>query len=145
MGQGNEVEWMKKFKDSFDKEFQETKQMLENSYSSVSAATTNHIIDDTVYTHEIIPSIIQHSRRIVAAAINVEGLIVSMPKPARHGDIIKALDNVAVASLVITPDMQGFIDSDGNFLGRKEAKKVAFDAGQIQSTAHDDLFSEDLW
>jgi hypothetical protein len=41
--------------------------------------------------------------------------------------------------------VQGFITAGGEFLNRKEAKKHAFDCGQIEKTISKDLTSEDLW
>jgi hypothetical protein len=40
---------------------------------------------------------------------------------------------------------QGFIDSEGNFLTRAEAKEVALKSGQINEDHQGVLYSEDLW
>jgi hypothetical protein len=45
---------------------------------------------------------------------------------------------------------QGFIDSTGQFWGRKHAMYIAREAGQLiprigQEGEHGDLFSEDVW
>jgi hypothetical protein len=43
-------------------------------------------------------------------------------------------------------DAQGFITSDGRFVGRLEARQIALKAGQGRLPANkDELFSEDLW
>lgn len=40
---------------------------------------------------------------------------------------------------------QGFLDSEGNFLTREQAKEVALESGQISPDHQGTLFSEDLW
>ena len=65
-----------------------------------------------------------------------------MPPPARHHNILHRfnLGNVA--------HVQGFLDSNGDFLTREEARKVAIDACQtteIDASHPTKLFSENLW
>ena len=85
--------------------------------------------------------------RIIAAAIHRGGIVCSMPAPARHASII----NAAVRDLGLEPPFvgeQGFLTSVGRFVNRKEAKFIAFNAGQIRAganTSNPELFSEDLW
>lgn len=84
------------------------------------------------------------SERIIAAAIRQYGLTVSLPAPARHGDILKPL-HIATDILVI-PDDQGFLTSAGRFVGRIEAGDIARNAGQIKKLSWPPyLYSEDLW
>ena len=40
---------------------------------------------------------------------------------------------------------QGFLTSTGRFVDRVEAKKIAFNSGQIKETISNTLTSEDLW
>ncbi|TPK15216.1 hypothetical protein FJ872_19680 [Mesorhizobium sp. B2-5-9] len=86
----------------------------------------------------------KQDERIVAAAVRQYGLTVSLPAPARHGDILKPLH--IASGVLVQPDDQGFLTSTGRFVGRTEAVDVARAAGQIikpQWPPH--LFSEDLW
>lgn len=68
----------------------------------------------------------------------------SKPPPARHSDLV-----FEVADLIgrpVEPREQGFLASDGTFLGRLSARSVARLAGQVPlDDARADLFSEDLW
>ena len=72
---------------------------------------------------------------IVAAALQIEGMTISMPKPARHGDIIARFG---------ADGDQGFLTSAGTFAHRRLAHRIAFKAGQV-ATMDGELFSEDLW
>jgi len=84
---------------------------------------------------------------VVAAAIRIEhGPVLSLPRPARHHDIIRALD--ASGFPFEQHWEQGFLLSDGRFARRKPARIVAIAAGQFKpdATHHGELlFSEDLW
>lgn len=93
-------------------------------------------------------------RYIVAAAIKECGVICSMSRPARHGDVIRMM---ATAGFPIPINgRQGFLTSDGLFVGREDARKIAHEAGQIIARIigsdgvpykfeHRELFSEDVW
>lgn len=88
-------------------------------------------------------------KTVVAAAIKIGDLILSVPRPGRHHDVIR----LAVEAGLPTPitGEQGFVDNDGRFLDRKQAMVVAMRAEQpiIREDAHTfvggSLFSEDLW
>jgi hypothetical protein len=82
---------------------------------------------------------------IVGVAIMQGNIICSLPKPNRHHHIIQGLAQAGMPIPII--GKQGFINSDGQFLNRIEAKQKAFDYDQIQSlnTGHNELYSEDLW
>lgn len=82
--------------------------------------------------------------RIVAAAVTVGDLVVSVPRPGRHGDVLHPLAKLGVH---VGPDEQGFLADNGEFYGRVTARTIALEAGQITGkTIHkDELFSEDLW
>lgn len=83
---------------------------------------------------------------IVAAAIQIEGLIISLPRPARHGQVIASADAAHVPAHMITTSCQGFLTSHGRFVNRVQARQLAFIAKQVEDTEHDrDLVSEDLW
>jgi hypothetical protein len=72
---------------------------------------------------------------IVAAALRIDGVTYSMPKPARHADLIGRLG---------MDGEQGFLTSSGTFAHRRLAHRIAFKAGQV-ATMDGELFSEDLW
>lgn len=86
---------------------------------------------------------------IIAAAIRHGDLIISMPKPARHHDIINRF--VAIEDhIIVSPIDQGFLTNKGQFLERKEAKQHAITCNQkfrddYEPFRSNDLFSEDLW
>jgi hypothetical protein len=86
------------------------------------------------------------SETVVAAACLRNGLIYSVPRPGRHGDIIRLMcDNGCEAPIIRSK--QGFISSDGRFLTRREAFVLACRSGQLQEDEKKDaiLVSEDLW
>jgi hypothetical protein len=91
-----------------------------------------------------------------AAILLTTGEIVSVPPPGRHGDCIRV---AAEARCWDTPDNtwhsrliqeQGFVLSDGTFVMRKAAWRIAKEAGQLLPRAPTDghggrLYSEDVW
>lgn len=84
--------------------------------------------------------------RVVAAAILThDGMIHSMPRPARHDRIVHALHDLGHPQ--VEADEQGFLLSDGRFCRRKGAKVIAKKAGQLLPRAYnlEDLYSEDVW
>jgi hypothetical protein len=81
---------------------------------------------------------------ITAAAVRVGKITISAPPPARHGDLIKAFSEVN-RKVVIQPSEQGFLTSEGRFVGRVEAMQIAVREGQARKGTSDELFSEDLW
>ena len=87
---------------------------------------------------------------IVAAAIQVQGVTLSLPKPARHGQVLHAADAIGFGSEQLAYACQGFLTSEGRFVNRVQAKQLAHMARQPQlrsaTERHPrDLFSEDLW
>ena len=84
---------------------------------------------------------------IVAAAVQIEGVTFSLPKPARHGQVLHSLLDI-MANHYVTTACQGFMTSEGRFVNRVQAKHIAHIAGQeiIRPDPHDrDAFSEDFW
>lgn len=86
--------------------------------------------------------------RIVAAAIHKDGVTFSIPAPARHHNIAHAM----YARFGITDNAnieQGFLTSEGVFVGRRLAAELARADGQIgevkRTSPQYELFSEDLW
>lgn len=82
--------------------------------------------------------------RIVAAAVKSNGLTISLPRPARHYQILAKMP--ARMATAVKPSEQGFVTDGGEFVGRVEAKSIARAAGQLlKETPQPELFSEDLW
>ena len=84
---------------------------------------------------------------IVAAAIQIDGVTISLPQPARHGQVLHASEGF-IAPGFLHSATQGFLTSDGRFVTRVEAKLIAHRAGQhfIRNDPHPrDAFSEDFW
>lgn len=83
---------------------------------------------------------------IVAAAIQYEGVTISLPKPARHAQVMHSCE-AFMKDMQIGASCQGFLTSEGRFVNRVQARHIAFIAGQEpKSTGGDrDLYSEDLW
>ncbi len=84
---------------------------------------------------------------IVAAAVSRNGIIYSSPPPARHHTLMHLLDvNHGTGHDPFRPDEQGFLTSEGRFVGRRAAAGIAISAEQILETKFGaELFSEDLW
>jgi hypothetical protein len=82
---------------------------------------------------------------IVSAALKMDnGAVVSLPAPARHGDVIAVLSRLGLSGAVGLDAEQGFLTSGGTFAHRRLAHRIAFKAGQIASM-EGELYSEDLW
>ena len=82
---------------------------------------------------------------IVAAAIRIDGVVHSLPKPARHHDIVQQATGPAGEDA-----LQGFIDDEHGFVDRYDAWIIAKRAGQLLARAPTDgrggtLYSEDVW
>ena len=91
------------------------------------------------------------SERIEQAAILLDGTIHTLPRPARHGDVM-AMHGAVNRRWALADGEQGFTTSEGRFVERDEAYRIAKAAGQIIArqdghinTNGGDLFSEDLW
>ena len=93
-------------------------------------------------------------RTIVAAAIRIEGLVLMMPKPNRHHNIIHKTVDVFERGedrdLTYISHDQGFITSDGEYVDRETAKQIVKESGQTTiprdyGDSLRELFSEDLW
>ncbi len=86
--------------------------------------------------------------QIVAAAIQIEGVTISLPRPARHGQVLHAAEAFITSQAKLITACQGFITSEGRFVNRVQAKHIAHRAGQpiIRNDPHPrDAFSEDFW
>lgn len=87
-------------------------------------------------------------KRIKAAAIRLEnGVVLALPKPHRHHDIICHLHAFKEPMSGAT---QGFITEQDDFVDRDEAFQIAMSAGQIlpkeqYSGRPNQLYTEDMW
>lgn len=84
------------------------------------------------------------------AAIVRDGQIWTLPRPARHHNIIWAMndvDGVKDGKIIRAHGIRGFIDEEGNFMTRVEAAIRAEECKQLTKPldAPPNLFSEDLW
>lgn len=82
---------------------------------------------------------------IERAAILFEGEVYSLPRPARHHDVLalifKKFGSRASGSV------QGFLTSDGEFVDRELALQIAKRHNQLIMKTFPEhlLFSEDVW
>lgn len=99
--------------------------------------------------------------RIEFAAIMARGEseATTLPRPARHHDIIAALAARGFGPGDVGPSRQGFVTSTGRYVGREEAWRIAVAAGQLLPARTTDgmevrrtapapngsLYSEDVW
>jgi hypothetical protein len=86
------------------------------------------------------------TERIAGVAIRMtDRMFVSMPAPARHGDLISELCLCGASEYA--HNEQGFVTDTGRYVTRRQAKRIAFEAGQLKGDVvnHHDLFSEDVW
>lgn len=84
---------------------------------------------------------------IVAAAVQIEGFTISLPRPARHAQVLHSIDGIMHEAYVMGA-CQGFLTSEGRFVNRVQAKHIAHIAGQkiVRDNPHPrDAFSEDFW
>jgi hypothetical protein len=94
----------------------------------------------------------QKNISIVAAALRVGELILSVPKPGRHHHVLYAAEKAGFPPGYYH---QGFVTSEGQFVERIEARKIAEVANQLIACEsadgvpfvrqHPELFSEDVW
>lgn len=86
---------------------------------------------------------------ITHVAIRFNGIVYSLPPPNRHHNIIwKIVEETGATHVDSHGDDQGFLDSAGNYLTRKEALDNARFNGQLRDDRpiwNDELFSENLW
>ena len=85
---------------------------------------------------------------IIAAAIQIDGVTISLPKPARHAQVLHSAGAMGLPKGLTSSASQGFLTSAGRFVNRVQAKQIAHIAGQpiIRDDPHPrDAFSEDFW
>jgi hypothetical protein len=80
---------------------------------------------------------------IVAAAIEQNGKVYSLPKPARHSHIVEKI--IRETGKPVT-GVYGFVDELGNFYNRVDAAQHAIGCKQLKKIPRPpNLYSEDLW
>jgi hypothetical protein len=84
-------------------------------------------------------------KRITHVSISFAGKLYSLPEPYRHPHIIRCV--VHLTGGRCGPDIQGFLDNDGEFVTRINALAIAKASGQFIDDGFDRgrLFSEDVW
>lgn len=82
---------------------------------------------------------------IVLAAVRTgTGHYSTVERPGRHADVVDHLINSGVKLSLFVE--RGFITSEGRFVGRKEALRIAKGAGQVdKNTDITELHSENVW
>ena len=80
--------------------------------------------------------------RIVAAAVRLGDLVVSLPPPARH-DALTPLIHREMGQIV-KPEQQGFLTSAGRYVSRQDAAEIAIAAKQVDRDCMM-LTSQHLW
>lgn len=82
------------------------------------------------------------AERIVAVAIQLDRLVLSLPPPARHEDLLAEVHKGTGA--LGAADQQGFLTSTGRFVTRHAARDIAVAAGQVDRDCLL-LTSQHLW
>lgn len=91
---------------------------------------------------------------ILQAAIKTpEGVVWTLPRPARHPDVFVFAQEHGEPPWNVHHATQGFLASNGQFLDRKKACRIAWEAGQLRSlpifmsyvSSSQELFTEYLW
>lgn len=82
----------------------------------------------------------------MAAILDYDGKVVSLPRPNRHHNIIHYMAKELGHPCPIA-GKQGFVLTDGTFVDRKTAKLYAIANGQLlpRHSKLDILFSECVW
>ena len=63
----------------------------------------------------------------------------------RHCDAFVILKEFGYAIKDYQVLAQGFLDANGTFYNRIDARKNAIESGQIETSEYPELYSEDLW
>lgn len=89
--------------------------------------------------------------KLVAAAVRQDGVVFAVRQPARHHNVMAMMRHHYGLDIVEGHE-QGFLVSDGRFVGRHEARRIAGRAEQLLPRPPDRplpedymLTSEDVW
>ncbi|WP_079212666.1 hypothetical protein [Brucella pituitosa] len=80
--------------------------------------------------------------RIVAAAIQLGELVITLPPPARHKNLITVISSEL--GQIVGSDQEGFVTSEGRFVSGTEAREIAIAAQQADCDIGS-LLSHHLW
>lgn len=83
-----------------------------------------------------------------AALLTEDGQVISLPRPARHHDIIQHMTKEGFTPEAIARSEQGFSTDTLRFVRRSPALWIAKKAGQLfrgEPQHPSRLFSEDVW
>lgn len=88
----------------------------------------------------------QYPKVVAAAIVGHDGVVVSLPQPARHYHVIIHMVHILGHPIPITGE-QGFMLSDGKFARRTYARRCAVANDQLLPRAMKlpELYSEDVW
>jgi hypothetical protein len=91
-------------------------------------------------------------QEIIVSVAVYHGCIWSLPKPARHSNVLESIHAVFIGrgidfeAIAVPPINQGFITNRGRFVNRTEAMQITYRAKQLlRSSTSPYLYSEDLW
>ena len=76
---------------------------------------------------------------VETAALQQDGIVYTLPRPARHCDIIHQVVKQGVS---LVGSRQGFVLSDGTFVDRYQA---AGQTDEVNGSQIGKLYTEDLW
>jgi len=82
---------------------------------------------------------------IIGVAIKYGDLIIALPKPNRHSDLIRYMIHELQVSEIPKHVNEGFYTAKGTFLRRERAARIAHMTGQCKKPKGSKLTSEDLW
>ncbi len=113
----------------------------------------NELYAFVIYSHSdtpmaTLPERLTLMRWIKAAAVrDTDGKVWSLPRPARHNDVLRKLRAEGAQTDELDPDMQGFLTGSGAFTRRTPAYVIATKAGQILGgqIQTPQLSTDDLW
>jgi len=79
-----------------------------------------------------------------AAIITKEGKVYTSPKPARHFNILQAMNKKGYPT---TKVQRGFLTSEGKYVNRRQARVIAERANQLlpDNFGLRELYTEDVW
>jgi hypothetical protein len=83
----------------------------------------------------------------MAAVLHANGTLYAVPRPGRHHNVIRIMNELGVWQTDEGRHEQGFVTSTGRFVRRVAARRIAEHAGQIieGSLQLRELFSENVW
>jgi len=135
--------------DIFRKGGQALMAWLDNPLTKEQKADLERMAEEHHPMLKVAPHVVQPVERIIAAAIQIEGVTLSLPLPARHGQVLHAAEALHMPDHSLLAACQGFLTSTGRFVNRVQAKQIAHIAGQPQLRPENErtheLYSEDLW